>query len=176
MNQCIPVGYPETHAPFVPQAQTRVQDHPIPLLSRDPNPHPNLDSKPPYLRPSLSMVLRLPPFPVSQSVGPKRAGTHDKSVTSLFAPISKYVIRLISLWPDYHPQQRTVLNRHRRNNCNPSLARMPNQVQIQNTIPPSLQLSFIYIPCDSNVITIIISFLSLVSDSKSPNFYRNPKA
>jgi hypothetical protein len=42
---------------------------------------------------------------------------------------------------------------------------------------PGLQLLFIYISCDSNMITvIIIYFLPLVSDRKSLNFYRGPIA
>ena len=74
------------------------QDQPIPLLSRGLGPNPNLDSKPPHL---------------------ERVGTHDKRVTSLPAPISKYMLRIICLWPNYHPQQRTVLNRHeQRKQCN----------------------------------------------------------
>ena len=173
MNRCILAGYPETHAPFVPQAQTRVQDHPIPLLSRGPGLRLNLNSKPPHLRPGLNMVFRPPPFPTSNQVGPERVGTCDKSVTSLSAPISKYVLRIINLWPDYHPQQRTVLNRPRRNKCNPSLARMHNQVQIQSTFPPGLQLSFIYILGDNNIVTTIIYFLSLASDRQSLDFYRS---
>ena len=39
------------------------QDQLIPLLSRGLGPRPNLDSKPPHLRPGLNMVLRPPPFP-----------------------------------------------------------------------------------------------------------------
>ena len=45
------------------------QDQPIPLLSWGLGPRPNLDSKPPHLRPGLGMVFRPPPFPTSnQSV------------------------------------------------------------------------------------------------------------
>ena len=32
-----------------------------------------------------------------KQVGPERAGTHDKRATSLPTPISKYVLRIISL-------------------------------------------------------------------------------
>ena len=85
----------------------------------------------------------------------------------------------LSLWPDYHPQQWTVLNRHRGEKCNRNLARLPNQVQIQiqSTVLPGLQLSFTYILCDSYmIIRTIMSFLSLASDRKSLDFYRNPLA
>ena len=45
------------------------QDQPISLLSRGLGPRPNLDSKPPHLRPGLNMVLRPSPLPASnQSV------------------------------------------------------------------------------------------------------------
>jgi hypothetical protein len=102
-------------------------------------------------------------------VGLERDGTHDKRVISLSAPISKYVLRIISLWPNYHPQQWTVLNRHRRDKYNQSLAQLPNQVkvqiQIQSIVPPGLQLVSIYITCDGNMIIVtIIYFLSLVND------------
>jgi hypothetical protein len=36
----------------------------------------------------------------------------NRSKKSLPAPISKYVLGIINLWPDYHPQQQMVLNRH----------------------------------------------------------------
>ena len=53
---------------------------------------------------------------------------------------------------------------------------MPNQVQIQSTIPLSLQLTFIYILGDSYIVTTIIYFLSLASDRQSLDFYRSPIA
>ena len=56
-SMCL-AGYPETHAPLVPQHK---QDQPTTLLSRDLGPRPNLDSKPPHLSPELSVVLRSPP-------------------------------------------------------------------------------------------------------------------
>jgi hypothetical protein len=80
---------------------------------------------PQHLRPGLSAVIRAPPKNPPITVGPERAETHDKRVTSLPALISKYVLRVISLWPNHYPQQRTVLNRHRRDKCNLSLAQLP---------------------------------------------------
>ena len=113
--------------------------------------------------------LDLHPKATPKVVGPKRAGTHDKRVTSLPAPISKYVLRTISLWPDYHPQQRTVLNQHRRNECNQSLARLPNpiQIQIQSIVPSGPQLLSIHIPCDDNCNNNIFSYLSWVIGNHS---------
>jgi hypothetical protein len=52
---------------------------------------------PQHLRPSLSAVLRPPPNNPPLTVGPERVGTHDKRVTSLPAPISKHVLRIISI-------------------------------------------------------------------------------
>jgi hypothetical protein len=52
---------------------------------------------PQHLRPGLSMVLRPPPNTHPLKGSPERAKTHDKRVTSLPAPISKYVLRIISL-------------------------------------------------------------------------------
>jgi hypothetical protein len=46
--------------------------------------------------------------PYHQCLYPKVSCPHQ----SLPTPIGKYVLRIISLWPDYHLQQRTVLNRH----------------------------------------------------------------
>jgi hypothetical protein len=40
--------------------------------------------------------------PRLQSIGLERARTHEKRAMSLPAPISKYVLRIISLWPIYH--------------------------------------------------------------------------
>jgi hypothetical protein len=100
------------------------------------------------------------------TVGPERARTHDKRGTSLPAPISKYVLRIISLWLDQGPMQWTVLNRHRRDKCNQSPALLPNQIQVHpSSVPLGLQLLFICNPCDSNLIIVtIIYFLSLASD------------
>jgi hypothetical protein len=99
------------------------RDQPIPLLSRGLGPYPSLDSKPSTPEDPVSvwcLDLHLIPTPKNRS---RKSRNHDKRVTSLFAPINKYMLRIISLWPDYHPLQRTVLNWHRRNKCNQSLAR-----------------------------------------------------
>jgi hypothetical protein len=111
-NQCIPAGN-ETN-PFHSYQGVQI---PIQIGTLSPQ----------YLRPSFSAVLKPPPNNPPITVGPKRAGTHDKRVTSLVTPISKYMLRIISLWPDYHPQQWTVLNRHRQDNCNLSLAQLPTR-------------------------------------------------
>jgi hypothetical protein len=52
---------------------------------------------PQHLRSDLSAVLRPPSKDPPITVGPERAETHDKRVTSLPAPISKYVLGIISL-------------------------------------------------------------------------------
>jgi hypothetical protein len=67
---CKPIclaGYPEKHTPCLYPRHKR--DQPVPLLSRVLGPYPNLDSKPPHLRPGLNVVLRLSPISASsQSV------------------------------------------------------------------------------------------------------------
>ena len=59
------------------------QDQPTTLLSWGLGPHPNWDSKPPPLSPRLRAVQGPPNPKTTMTVGPKRAGTHDKRVTSL---------------------------------------------------------------------------------------------
>jgi hypothetical protein len=60
-------GYPEKHTPRLYPRHKR--DQPVPLLSRVPGLRPNLDSKPPHLRPGLNVMLRPPPVPAfNQSV------------------------------------------------------------------------------------------------------------
>ena len=67
--------------------------------------------------------LHLSPPPISR-FGKSR--NHDKNVTRHPAPISKYVLRIISLWPDYHLQQRMVLNRHEQGKqCNQAKPHWP---------------------------------------------------
>jgi hypothetical protein len=59
--------YLEKHTPCLHLRNKR--DQPVPLLSRVLGPRPNLDPKPPHLRPDLNVVLRPPPIPASnQSV------------------------------------------------------------------------------------------------------------
>jgi hypothetical protein len=52
---------------------------------------------PQHQRPGLSVVLRPPPNNPPITVGSERAETHNKRVTSLSVPISKYVLVIISL-------------------------------------------------------------------------------
>jgi hypothetical protein len=49
------------------------------------------------MRPVLNAVLRPPPNSPPLAVGPEKAGTYDKRVTGLPAPISKYVLEIINL-------------------------------------------------------------------------------
>jgi hypothetical protein len=129
--------------------------------------------------PALSRCLDLLiPIYNPPSVGPDRAGTHDKRITSLSSPHllvyarDKEICDLTTI-----QMQRPVLNRYRQDKCNQSLARIaqPSPYQIPSIVPPGLQLLSIYNPCDSNMIIVtIIYFLSLVSDRQSLDFYRSP--
>jgi hypothetical protein len=89
-----PAGYPEKHTPrLYPRHK---QDQPVPLLSwvsRSP-------SKLGLLAPRPQGGAKTSTYPCLQSVGLERARVHDKRVTSLPAPISKYVLKIIDLWLD----------------------------------------------------------------------------
>jgi hypothetical protein len=90
-----PAGYPEKYTPLLHPRHKR--DQPAPLLSR-------VSRSPSKLR-LLAPALEAPPqcgaktstYPRLQSVSPERAKAHDKRVTSLSAPISKYVLGIINL-------------------------------------------------------------------------------
>jgi hypothetical protein len=168
----------KTHASSAPQARARPTRSTPVIASRSPSKlglqAPTLEARP-QSGAYTSTYLRL------QSVGPERARAHDKRVTSLSAPISKYVLGIINMWLDRGgPVQRTVLNRHRWDTCNQSLARIaqPSPYPIPSIVPPGLQLFIhIYISCDSNMIIVtIIYFLSLASDRQSLDFYQSPVA
>jgi hypothetical protein len=92
------------------------RDQPIPLLLRVLGPRSNLDSKPPHLRPGLNVVLRPPPIHISNQL--VCAQDNNKRVTSLPAPISKYVLGIISLWLDQGPcNGRSLIDADRENSA-----------------------------------------------------------
>ena len=68
--QCIPTGYPETHAPFVPKAQTRAT-HSTPIAeSRSSS---KLGLQAPTLETRSQYGAQTYTFPRLQSISPKRA-------------------------------------------------------------------------------------------------------
>jgi hypothetical protein len=90
-----PTRYPKKHTPrLYPRHK---QDQPVPLLSQV--------SRSPSKLGLLALVFEARPqygvktstYPRLQSVGPERARAHDKIVTSIPAPISKYVLGIIDL-------------------------------------------------------------------------------
>jgi hypothetical protein len=96
-----PAGYPEKHTPrLYPRHK---QDQPVPLLSRV--------SRSPSKLGLLALALEARPqcgaktstYPRLQSVDPERVRAHDKRVTSILAPIGKYVLGIIDLWLDQGP-------------------------------------------------------------------------
>jgi hypothetical protein len=90
-----PAGYPKKHTPrLYPQYK---QDQPIPLLSRVFRSPSKLGLLAPVLEARPQCGAKTSTYPRLQSVGPERVGAHDKRVTSLPVPISKYVLGIINL-------------------------------------------------------------------------------
>jgi hypothetical protein len=91
----VQLGTPKTHVSLVPQAQARPTRFtlvkgfrsPFKLGLQAPNTWGLASIQ------CLDLLSNNPPITVS----PKRVETHDKRVTSLLAPISKYVLGIISL-------------------------------------------------------------------------------
>jgi hypothetical protein len=84
----------ETHASLAPQAQARPTRSTLVKGSRSPSKlvlqAPTLEAQPHY-------GAYTSTYPRLQSFGPKRARAHDKRVASIPAPISKFVLGIISL-------------------------------------------------------------------------------
>jgi hypothetical protein len=124
-----PAGYPEKHAPRSPLRHER--DQPVPLLSRVLGPPPNLDSKPPHLRPGLKVVLRPSPIPASnQSVRKKPEPMKEsnkafRSHKRVCAQDNKSVT-----WPGVQCNERSLIDVGGTNATRASLG-LSNQVHIQ---------------------------------------------
>jgi hypothetical protein len=73
------------------------QEQPVPLLSRVSRSPSKLGLLAPALEARPQYGVKTSTYPHIQSVGPKRVRAHDKGVTSLPAPISKYVLGIINL-------------------------------------------------------------------------------
>jgi hypothetical protein len=73
------------------------QDQPVPLMSRVSRSLSKLKLLAPVLEARPQYGAKTSTYPRLQSVGPERAGAYDKRVTSLPAPISKYVLRIINM-------------------------------------------------------------------------------
>jgi hypothetical protein len=73
------------------------QDQPIPLVSWVSRSPSKLGPLAPVLEAQPQYGAKASTYPRLQSVSPERAGAHDKRVTSLPAPISKYVLGIINL-------------------------------------------------------------------------------
>jgi hypothetical protein len=103
------------HASLAPQAQTRPTRSPpskLRLLA------PALEAPP-------QCGAKTSTYPRLQSVSPERAKAHDKRVTSLSAPISKYVLGIINLWLDQGPCNERSLIDTDRETVQPSYAPWP---------------------------------------------------
>jgi hypothetical protein len=90
-----PAGYPEKHTPrLYPRHK---QDQPVFLLSWVSRSPSKLGLLAPSLEARPQCGAKTFTYPRLQSVGPERARAHDKRVTSLFAPISKYLFGIINM-------------------------------------------------------------------------------
>jgi hypothetical protein len=79
-----PAGYPEKHTPrLYPRHK---QDQPVPLLSQVSRSPSKLGLLAPVLEARPQYGAKTSTYPRLQSVGPERAGAHDKRVTSLPSP------------------------------------------------------------------------------------------
>jgi hypothetical protein len=119
---CLAV-YLEKHTPrLYPRHK---QDQPVPLLSRVSRSLSKLGLLAPALEAWTQCDAKTSTYPRLQSVGPKRAGAHDKRLTSLPAPISKYVLGIINLWLDQGPCNERSLIDTDRETVQPSYAPWP---------------------------------------------------
>jgi hypothetical protein len=115
--------YPEKHTPRLHPRHKR--DQPAPLLShvsRFPSKlrllAPALEARP-QCGAKTSTYLRL------QLVSPERVRAKDKRITSLPAPISKYMLGIINLWLDQGPcNERSLIDTDRKT-VQPSYAPWP---------------------------------------------------
>jgi hypothetical protein len=118
-----PVRYPEKHTSrLYPRHK---QDQPVPLLSRVSRSPSKLGLLAPVLEARPQYGAKTSTYPRLQSVGLERAGAHDKRVTSLPAPISKYVLGIINLWLDQGPCNEWSLIDTNRETVQPNCAPWP---------------------------------------------------
>jgi hypothetical protein len=107
-------GYPEKHTPrLYPRHK---QDQPIPLLSRVSRSPSKLGLLAPVLETRPQYGAKTSTYPRIQSVGPERAGAHDKRVTRLLSPHPLVYARdnKTVTWPG--SMQQTILNWHGQEN------------------------------------------------------------
>jgi hypothetical protein len=112
----------KTHASLAPQAQA-IPTRSTPIMgSRSPS---KLGLLAPALEVWTQYGAKTSTYPRLQSVGPERARAHDKRVTSLPAPIRKYVLGIINLWLDQGPCNERSLIDTDRETVQPSYAPWP---------------------------------------------------
>jgi hypothetical protein len=112
----VPSWVPKKHMSHLHSRHKR--DQPVPLLSRVPSPHPNLDSKLPHLRPASKwcLDLHLSPPPISRS---RKSWSPWQESNKPFRSQKQARARdnKSMTWPG--SMQQTVLNRHRQEKqCN----------------------------------------------------------
>jgi hypothetical protein len=152
-----PAGYPEKHTPRLYPRHKQYQ--PVPLLSRVFRSPSKLRLLAPVLEARPQYGAKISTYPRLQSVGPERARAHDKRVTSLPAPISKYVLGIINLWLDQSLCNERSLIDADRETVQPNYAPWPRDTtcythQYQYHIPARSPFHFHHF--SQNVIIIII--------------------
>jgi hypothetical protein len=135
------------------------RDQPAPLLSQVSKSPSKLGLVAPTLEAQLQCGAKTSTYPCLHSVGPERAGAHDKRVISLPAPISKYVLGIINLWLDQGPCNERSLIDMDRETVQPSYAPWPWDTtcythQYPYHIPAQLSFPFHHF---TKVITIILN-------------------
>jgi hypothetical protein len=125
-----PAGYPEKHTPrLYPRHK---QDQPVPLLSQVSRSPSKLGLLAPVLEARPQYGAKTSTYPRLQSVGPERAGAHDKRVTSLPSPHPLVYARdnKSVTWPGIQCNERSLIDTGGTNATRASLG-LPNQVHIQ---------------------------------------------
>jgi hypothetical protein len=166
-SQAVPAGCPEnTRLACTPGTSKANPFHScqgvqVPVQARTLSPQ--------HCRAGLSMVLRSPQ-PNIYNHPKKPVRKEPEPMTSLSAPISKYMLGTINLWLDQGPcNERSLIDTGGTNATRAPLC-CPTRSKSIQPVPPGLQLSInIYIPKDSNMIiaTIRYSYLSRATGNHS---------
>jgi hypothetical protein len=162
-------GYPKKHTPrLYPRHK---QDQLVPLLSWVSRSPSKLGLLPPVLEARPQYGAKTSTYPRLQSVGPERAGAHDKRVTSLPSPHPLVYARDKKICDLTRVQcnERSLIDTGGTNATRAPLC-CPTRSKSIQPIPPGLQLSiYIYIPWDGNmiIVTIRYSYLSRATGNHS---------
>jgi hypothetical protein len=148
----------KTHVSLAPWHK---RDQPAPLLSRVSRFSSKLGLLAPALEARPQCGAKTSTYSRLQSVGLERAGAHNKRVTSLPAPISKYVLEIINMWLDQGPCNERSLIDTDKETVQPSYVPWPRDTTCythQYPYPIPAWSPFPFHPFIMNVIIIIIIY------------------